>query len=106
MKIKKGDLVKVISGKARGTVGKITEVDTKRERVFIENGPMAKRHLKAERSKKHPEGGIIEKPASIHASNVMLMCESSGRPFRIGFSLENGKKVRVSRGTENSGKQI
>jgi large subunit ribosomal protein L24 len=102
MKIKRGDLVKVISGTNKGLVGKVEAVDREKERLVIENGPKAKRHLKAEKSKKFPEGGIIEKPRSIHASNVMLMVESEGRPFRLGFEFKDGKKIRISRGKASS----
>lgn len=100
MKIKRGDVVKVISGNKniKGTVGKVISIDAERERVVLENGPMHKRHMKPERSRKHPEGGIIEKPASIHVSNVMLMAEALGRPVRVGYSLADGTKSRVAKG--------
>lgn len=77
MKIKKGDLVKVITGSKdrKGQVGKVLEVDRKRERVKIENIAPVKRHIKPQKSKKYPEGGIINDFGTIHISNVMLMPE-------------------------------
>jgi large subunit ribosomal protein L24 len=100
MRIKVGDLVKVISGseKIRGTTAKVVSVNVKGQRVVLEGGLMHKKHVKPERSRKHPEGGIVEIPASIHLSNVMLMSESSGRPVRVGYDMKDGKKVRVARG--------
>jgi large subunit ribosomal protein L24 len=108
MKIKKGDVVKVISGNAkfRGTVQKVVAVDREGGRVYLENGPIKKRHMKPERSRKHPEGGIIEKPGSIHVSNLMLMCEASNSPVRVGFKEINGKKVRVAKGRRASGEIV
>lgn len=100
MKIKSGDTVKVISGGngLKGTVGKVLSVDCESQRIVLENGPVHKRHLKPERSRKHPEGGIIERKASIHVSNVMLMSEGIGRPVRVGFKEIEGKKTRVAKG--------
>ena len=106
MRIKSGDMVKVISGKTKGFVGKVASVDVDSQRVVLENGSMNKKHLKPEKSKKHPEGGIIERPASMHLSNVMLMSETDGRPFRSGVLLSDGQKVRISRGAKASGKQL
>jgi large subunit ribosomal protein L24 len=108
MKIKTGDLVKVISGNSafKGKLGKIVSVDLARERVTIEGGPVHKRHLKPERSRIHPEGGIIEKPASIHISNVMLMAEMMDRPVRVGFIYEEGKKFRIAKGKQASGEKV
>ena len=106
MKVKKGDLVKVIAGKIKGSVTEVTSVDTENSRVFLENGPIVKKHLKPERSKKHPEGGIIEKSASIHISNVMIMCEAVNRPVRVGYSIDGDKKVRIAKGSKSSGQMI
>ena len=106
MKLKKGDLVKVIAGKNKGVISKITVVDTEKSRVFLENGPMAKKHLKPERNKNIPNGGIIEKPSSIHISNVMLMSESNQTTVRVGYAFEDGKKVRVAKGPKCSGQKI
>lgn len=104
MKIKSGDMVKVISGdkKIKGQILKVISINAEAQRVILENGPMHKKHLKPERSRKHPEGGIIEKPASVHVSNVMLMKEGAERPFRVGYTYNNGEKVRVARGRSAS----
>lgn len=108
MKIKSGDIVKVISGGkgVKGTVGKVISVDCESERVVLENGPVHKRHLKPERNRKHPEGGIIEHKASIHVSNVMLMSEANNRPVRVGYSVIDGQKSRVARGKNVSAEKV
>lgn len=108
MKIKSGDVVKVIAGNKniRGTVQKVISVDREAGRVVLDNGPVNKRHMKPERSRKHPEGGIIEKPGSVHVSNVMLMSEASGGPVRTGFKEIDGQRVRVAKGRRASGEKI
>lgn len=108
MKIKSGDVVKVISGSKNiiGSVQKVISVDREAGRVILENGPVNKKHMKPERSRKHPEGGIMEKPASVHVSNVMLMPEGSARPFRVGFAVKGGEKIRVTKGRHASGEKI
>lgn len=106
MRIKTGDMVKVIAGKVKGLTGKVMSVDRANERVVLENGPLNKRHMKPEKSRKHPEGGILERPASIHMSNVMLMSEASGRPVRVGFEIKDGQKIRVARGRQASKEAI
>ncbi len=108
MKIKNGDIVKVISGakEVKGTVGKVVSVDLKNERVVLENGPMHKRHLKPERNRRHPEGGIVERAASIHVSNVMLMSEANGRPVRVGYTVEGEQKSRVARGRKVNAEKV
>ena len=77
MKIKKGDLVKVITGskERKGQTGKVLEVDRKRCRVKIENIAPIKRHIKPQKNKAHPEGGIINDFGTIHVSNVVLVKE-------------------------------
>lgn len=106
MHIKSGDMVKVIAGKSKGLTGKVVRIDRASERVVLENGPINKRHMKPEKSRKHPEGGILERPASIHCSNVMLMSEGAARPFRSGVKIEDGQKLRVARGRAASGEAI
>lgn len=106
MHIKSGDMVKVISGKSKGLTGKVVQLDCANGRVVIENGPINKRHLKPEKSRKHPEGGVIELPRSIHCSNVMLIAEGGARPFRSGTVVRDGKKIRVARGRAASGETI
>lgn len=108
MRIRKGDLVKVICGSkaVKGLQGKVASVDYESQRIVIEGAPLNKRHLKPERSRKHPEGGIINVPSSIHVSNVMLVSESLSRPVRIGYKIEDGKKIRVAKGKGISGQSL
>ena len=101
MSIKKGDLVKVISGSKdkKNKIGRVLEIDSKSNRVKVEGVAPIKRHMKPQRNPKHPEGGIIEGIGSVHISNVMLMSETHGRPVRLGFSFNDSvEKVRVARG--------
>ena len=96
-KIKKGDQVKVISGKETGKTGKVIRVDREHGKVFVERLNLMKKHTKPH-PKKNPQGGIIEREAPIHISNVMLVCPSCGEPTRVGYSvLDDGDKVRVCR---------
>lgn len=95
MKIHKGDMVKVITGKEKGKTGKVIEVDLKDNRVLVERINFVKRHQRP--TQKYRQGGIVEKEASLTISNVMYYDEKSGRATRIGFKVTDGKKVRVSR---------
>ncbi len=110
-KIKKGDLVKVISGgkDIKGKTGKVLEVlrDGDAWRVRVEGLRMVKKHIKPQRNPKHPEGGIVEGAGSIPISNVMLMSEKLGRPVRTGASFtSDGKKQRVARGKNLKAEQV
>lgn len=94
LKIKKGDNVKVISGKEAGKEGKVFRVYPSKGRLLIEKLNLIKRHTKP--TQKQQQGGIVEKEASIHASNVMFVCPKCAKATRIGYrSLENGKKMRL-----------
>lgn len=94
MKIIKNDTVKVISGNHKGKVGKVLKVFPGTRRVIVEKVNLVKRHQKA-RSQTEP-GGILEKEASIHVSNVLLVCPKCSKPARTGVGLlADGKKVRV-----------
>lgn len=94
MKIVKNDTVKVVSGNHKGKVGRVLKVFPKRHRVVVEKVAMIKRHQKP-RSQTDP-GGIVEKEASIHVSNVMLVCPKCSKPTRTGVGvLSDGEKVRV-----------
>ncbi len=91
--LKKGDFVKVVSGKEKGKTGKILMVMKDKSRVVVEKLNMVKRHQKATAMGK---GGIVEKEGSIHASNVVLMCGKCKKETRIGIKiLEDGKKTRI-----------
>ena len=96
MKIKKGDLVQVISGKDRGRQGKILSIIKDKDRVVVEKINLIKKHKKATGNQKD-SGGIIEFEAPIHISNVMVVDSKTNRPTRIGYKVVKGKKVRVSK---------
>lgn len=92
-KLKKGDTVKVISGKEKGKTGKIQTVLVDKGRVIVEKVNLIKKHQKPDGKGK---GGIIEKEGSIHISNVMYLCSKCGVGVRVKYKmLEDGKKVRV-----------
>ncbi|MCF8256934.1 MAG: 50S ribosomal protein L24 [Flavobacteriales bacterium] len=93
--IKKDDTVVVITGESKGQQGKVLEVNSKTSRVLVEGVNMAKKHTKPNAA--FPNGGIIEKEASVHISNLMLVEPKSGKPTRIGRKLVNGKLQRFSK---------
>ena len=95
MHVKKGDKVKVISGKDRGKEGTILEAYPKKDRVLVEGINMVKKHAKP--SQENPQGGILELEASIHVSNVMPIDSKSGEPTRVGYEERDGKKVRIAK---------
>lgn len=93
MGLKKGDMVKVVAGREKGKTGKILKVVTLKNKVVVEKLNFVKRHQKPDAKGK---GGIVEKEAPIHASNVMLLCSKCDAAVRLGYKLlEDGKKVRV-----------
>ena len=95
MKIKKGDTVKVMAGKDNGKEGKVISVDKKNNKVLGEGVNMVTKHTKP--SAANQNGGIIQKEAPIDASNVMYV--HKGQTTRIGFKIENDKKVRFAKKT-------
>ena len=95
LKIKKGDTVKVITGKDKGKEGKVISVDVKNGKVVVEGANMITKHAKP--SQANPNGGIIQKEAAIDISNVMLVV--GGKATRVGFEIKDGKKVRVAKAT-------
>ncbi len=95
MRIKKDDLVVVIAGKDKGARGKVLRVNREVERVIVEGVNRVKRHTKP--TPKNPSGGIIEKEAAIHLSNVMLLDSKTDKPTRVRMGTDkDGKKVRVA----------
>ena len=105
LKIKKGDLVQVLSGKDRGKQGRVLEARPKEGRVLVENLNMMKRHTRP-RPMSNPSrmgasqiqpGGVIERAAPIQVSNVMVVCPTCLRPTRVGTVTREakGRKVRV-----------
>lgn len=95
--IKKDDTVVVITGESKGQQGKVLEVISKTSRVLVEGVNMTKKHTKPNAA--FPNGGIIEKEAAIHISNLMLVDPKSGKPTRIGRKVVDGKLQRFSKTT-------
>ena len=96
MHIKKGDIVEILSGADRGKSGKVLFVDPAKNRAIVEGVKFIKRHTRP--SQKSPQGGIIEREAPVHLSNLMLVV--GGKRTRVGFKrLEDGKKVRYAKST-------
>lgn len=95
MHVKKGDKVVVIPGKDKGKQGTILAAYPKKNRVLVEGVNIVKKHSKP--SQANPQGGILSQEAAIHVSNVMPLDPKSGKPTRVGYKIENGKKVRVAK---------
>ena len=95
MKIKKGDLVKVIAGKDKDKEGKVTVVDHKNGKVVVEGVNIMTKHTKP--SAANQQGGIVTTEAPIDASNVMLVVD--GKATRVGFKMDGDKKVRFAKAT-------
>ena len=96
MIIKKGMTVKVLSGAHKGSEGKVLFVSPKKQRVIVEGVNFIKKSTRP--SQENPNGGIVEKEASIHVSNVMVL--QNGKVSRIGYKiLEDGSKVRIFKKT-------
>lgn len=92
--IKKNDTVLVMTGKEKGKRGRVLSVYPLKERILVEKINIIKRHMKPTR--KYTQGGIIEKEAPLHISNVMLVCPKCSKPARISNSvLQDGRKLRV-----------
>ena len=95
-KIRKGDRVQVLTGRDKGRQGEVIRVMPAEDRALVQGINLVKRHQKAN-GIGNP-GGITEKEAAIHLSNLALLDPQSGKPTRVGFKvLEDGKKVRVAR---------
>jgi large subunit ribosomal protein L24 len=91
-RIKKGDTVEVIQGKENGKRGKVMRVLAAEERVVIERVNFIKRHVRP--TQKTPQGGVIEREAGIHISNVKLVCPSCNQPVRVGVRMDGDDRVR------------
>ena len=94
LKIKSGDTVKVIAGDHKGSEGKVLEVLRDKNKAIVEGVNMVKKHMKP--SAQNPQGGIIEKEASIHLSNLSLLT-AGGETTRVGYRMEGDKKVRFAK---------
>ncbi|WP_225046472.1 50S ribosomal protein L24 [Lacticaseibacillus kribbianus] len=95
MKIKTGDKVRVMRGKDAGKTGTVTKVLLNTDKVIVEGVNMIKKHQKP--SNANPQGGIVDKEAAIHVSNVMLLDPETDKPTRIGTEIKDGKKVRIAK---------
>lgn len=92
-KIRRNDEVIVIAGKDKGKRGTVTKVITGKDKVIIENINMVKKHVKPNPQIQEP-GGIMDQAAPIHVSNVAIFNAATGKADRVGFRIEDGKKVR------------
>lgn len=95
LKIKTGDTVTVIAGDHKGSEGKVMSVDREKNKAIVEGVNIVKKHEKP--SAQNPQGGIVEKEAPIHISNLSLL--ENGEAVRVGYEVRDGKKVRVSKKT-------
>ncbi len=93
MKIRKGDKIRVISGKDKGKEGVVERVYRKSNKILVMGINLYKRHLK--KSDKFPQGGIVEVPRPILISKVILVCPKCKKTTRVGYLLEKNKKVRI-----------
>lgn len=93
-KIKSGDTVQVIAGDHKGTEGKVVKILKDKNKVIVEGVNMVKKHTKP--SAQSPQGGIVEKEAPIHVSNLSLLTKK-GETTRVGYRMEGDKKVRFSK---------
>jgi len=102
LKIRKGDLVKVIAGDSKGSQGKIVEIIIDKNRAVVEGANLVSKHTKPNAA--NPNGGIVKQEAAIHISNLALVEPSTGKTTRVGRKLNDaGKLVRVSK---KSGEEI
>src|SRR5690625_4249247 len=95
MHVKKGDKVKVLTGKDRGKEGVVLEAFPKKDRVLVEGVNMVKVH--AQPSQENPQGGILNVEAPIHVSNVLPINPKTGEPTRVRYELKDGKKIRIAK---------
>ena len=93
MKIKKGDKVKIITGKNNGKEGVVEKVYNKQNTLLIPGINLYKKHIR--KNEKMPQGGVVEIPRPLAISKVMLICPKCNKPTRIGYVVEKSKKSRV-----------
>ena len=94
LKIKTGDTVKVIAGDHKGSEGKVLSVFSDKNKAIVEGVNLMKKHMKP--NAQNPQGGIVEKEAAIQISNLSLF-NSKGESTRVGYKIEDGKKVRFTK---------
>ncbi|RAV30822.1 50S ribosomal protein L24 [Sinomicrobium soli] len=95
LKIKSGDTVRVIAGDHKGEEGKVLKVDREKNKAIVEGVNLVSKHQKP--SANNPQGGIVQKEAAIHISNLALIDPKSKETTRVGYEVKDGKKVRVSK---------
>jgi large subunit ribosomal protein L24 len=95
LKIKSGDTVMVITGEHKGSQGKVLKVLIEKNKAIVEGVNLVSKHEKPSAS--NPQGGITKKEAPIHISNLSLVDPKSGKPTRVGYKIEDGKKVRFAK---------
>ncbi len=107
IKIRRDDMVRVITGKDRGKTGRVLRVDPKKEKVYVEGVNIVKRHMRPrtlrDTQRSQELGGIVEKEGPVHVSNVMLIDPDSGEPTRVSIKRDGDRRVRVAK---KSGKEI
>jgi large subunit ribosomal protein L24 len=105
LKIRSGDYVKVIAGKARGKSGRVLRVEPTKERLYVEGLNMIKQHIRPQEPARNSPipgterqlGGVIEREGPIHASNVMLLDPKGGQPTRVRIEREGGQRSRIAK---------
>lgn len=95
LKIRKGDMVKVISGDSKGQQGKVLDVIPDENRALVEKVNMVSKHSRP--NAKNTQGGIVKKEAPVHLSNLMLVDPKGGKPTRVGRKVVDGKLVRYAK---------
>lgn len=95
LKIKSGDIVRVIAGDHKGSEGKVVRVYREKNKAVVEGVNMVSKHTKP--SAKNPQGGIVKKEAPIHVSNLALVDAKTKETTKVGFRMEGDKKVRFSK---------
>jgi large subunit ribosomal protein L24 len=106
-KIRKGDMVKVMSGKDKGKTGTVLSVEPKKNRLFVEGLNITTRHQRPrtirDAQRAGEVGGVTHQPGPIHISNVMLLDPKSNEPTRVGIKREDGQRKRIAK---RSGEEI
>ena len=99
MKYKVGDNVKIIAGDQKGSSGKIVKIYRSKNKALVEGINMVKKHNKPNAN--NPKGGIVEKESPVHISNISFVTKD-GNTTRVGYKVEDGKKVRISTKTKET----
>ena len=97
MKLRVGDTVQVIAGSDKGKTSEVIQILRKENRVIVEGVNMVTKHIKP--SQVDPEGGIVTREAPIHVSNVAYYDSKAKKPVKIGYSIEDGEKIRINKAT-------